>query len=137
MDEVPAILESVSAHFLLFLAMDAQSANNDSLRRVARRLIDRGMAYLCVWGTDCSRVHDQFDLERNPAEPAGRTVTTTWHSDEPLAEALWFFANIAHPDDSFGVDCTDWIGISVANQAWEQDIRTELTQWNEDSAQNL
>jgi len=111
--------------------MDATSTPDESLRMVARQLISRGMAYLCAWGNDCSRVHDQFDLERDPDEPENRTVTTTWHSEEPLSEALWYFANVAYPDVSFELDCTDWVAISVANSDWEQEIRTELIDRNE------
>jgi glutamyl/glutaminyl-tRNA synthetase len=129
--EIPAVLQSVSPHFLLFLAMDATSTRNDTLRAVARALIDSGMAYLCVWGNDCSRVHDQFDLERDPNEPDGRVVTTTWHDDEPLSEALWYFANCAYPDDAFEFDCRDWVALSVGNVEWEREIRSELVDKNE------
>ena len=62
-------------------------------------MLEQGIAYLCVWGTDCERVHDLFDLERMPDEPKGRVVMTTWHSKESLSEALWFFANCVEPDD--------------------------------------
>jgi hypothetical protein len=88
------------------------------------------MAYLCVWGGDCSRVHDQFDLERDTEEREGRVVVTTWHDDEPIEEALWFFANCAYPDTEFEADCRDWVAISVANRGWEKNIRTELVERN-------
>ena len=112
---------------MLFLAVDATSIPNSVLRAVARELLDRGLASLCVWGTDCSRVHDQFDLERHPDSE----VETTWHSDETLEEALWYFANVAYPDDSFERDCRDWVALAVANDAWEEGIRTELIDNNE------
>jgi len=124
--DVPSALEPASPHYLLFLALDAASVDDKSLRSLARALIDRGIAYLCVWGNDCSRVHDQFDLERDPNEPDGRVVMTTWHVGEPISEALWFFANCAFPADDFAPDCTDWVAISVANQDWEQEITGEL-----------
>ncbi len=129
--DIPAVLQSVSPHFLLFLAIDATSTPNDSLRAVARALIDRGMAALCVWGNECSRVHDQFDLVRDPNEPDGSVVVTTWHDDEPLTEALWYFANVAYPDDAFESDCRDWVAISVGNIEWGREIRSELIDNNE------
>lgn len=131
LNDIPAAVESASAHYLLFLALDAASIEDERLRFLARALIDRGMACLCVWGNDCSRVHDQFDLEREPNESEGRVVTTTWHDDEPISEALWYFANCAYPSDDFEADCTDWVAISVANQEWEQQITRELVEMNQ------
>jgi hypothetical protein len=131
LEDVPASLESVSQYFILFLAIDAAAISDDSLQQVAAKLIDRGMAYLCVWGRDCSRVHDQFDLERDPDEQDGHCVMTTWHSDESLSEALWFFANNAYPDGFFEVNCRDWVAISVGNLDWEQEIKAELIDRNE------
>lgn len=131
LDDIPTVLDSVSPHFLLFLALDATSIRDESLRRIARALIDRGMVYLCAWGGDCSRVHDMFDRERDPNEQEGRTVMTTWHDDEPIDEALWYFANNAHPDDEFEADCSDWVAISVRNEDWEREIRAELVDKND------
>ena len=116
---------------MLLLAVDAASIGDESLRGVARRLIDRGLAFFCVWGEDCSRVHDQFDLERDFDEADGRSVMTTWHDDEPLSEAAWFFANVAYPDYDFEVDCRDWVAISVASDDWGRELRTALVESNE------
>jgi hypothetical protein len=93
---------------------------------MAKGLLRHGIAYLCVWGPDCERVHDQFDLERVPDEPKGRVVMTTWHSKESITDALWFFATCAEPDEGFESECTDWVAISVANEAWAETIRVEL-----------
>src|ERR1035437_4021709 len=43
-----------------------------------------------------------------------------------ISEALWFFANCAEPDEGFEADCTDWIAISVANEALAKEFRTDL-----------
>lgn len=123
---VPLALDSVSTSYCLFLAIDATQINNEDLRMTAKSLLDRGLAYFCVWGPDCERVHDQLDLERLPNEPRKRTVMTTWHSKEFLSEALWFFANCVEPDEGFQQDCTDWVALSVTNEAWAQQIRTDL-----------
>lgn len=92
-DDVPLVLESVSTNYCLFLAIDASLTDDEAMRRMAKSFLERGIAYFCVWGPNCERVHDQFDLERKPREPKGQTVMTTWHSDESLSDALWFFAN--------------------------------------------
>ena len=79
-----------------------------------------------MWGPDCERVHDLFDLERSPHEPRGRVVMTTWHSKDSLAKALWFFEHCAEPSEGFAEHCRDWVALSVANVAWAQQIRTAL-----------
>jgi hypothetical protein len=56
---------------------------------------------------------------------------TTGHDDEPISEALWFFANVAYPSDDFEADCTDWVAISVASKEWEREITDELVGRNE------
>ena len=126
LDDVPSTLESIATSYALFLALDATSVRNEVLQKAAKTLLDRGMVYLCAWGPDCERVHDQFDLLRDPKEPEGQVVMTTWHSNESLPEALWFFANCAWPDEAFKANCTDWVAFSVANEAWAQEIRMNL-----------
>lgn len=53
---------------------------------------------------------------------------TTWHDNEPLSEALWFFANAAFPDERFAPDCTDWVAVAVGNESWEREFREQLTE---------
>ena len=127
-EDIQLALDTVSPSFCLFLAVDATSINNEELRKTAKLLLKHGIAYFCVWGSDCERVHDQFDIERMPSEPRGRVVMTTWHAKESLSEALWFFANCVEPDDGFEADCTDWAALSVGNDSWEQEIRTTLAE---------
>lgn len=65
-------------------------------------------------------------MERLPNEQKGKTVMTTWHSKESLANALWFFATCAVPDEGFKADCKDWIGLSIGNPEWAREIRSCL-----------
>ena len=78
--------------------------------------------YLSAWGPECERVHDCFDIPYlkgnwtgNPEDTCDTTIMTTWHSDEPLSEALWFFANSAFPAQAFEKTCRQWVigGVSV------------------------
>jgi hypothetical protein len=133
LEQIPSALEATSAHYVLLLAVDATYFDNDRLRRLARILLDKGLARFCVWGPDCSRVHDQFDLERDPNETDGRVVTTTWHDDEPLSEAVWYFAFNAYPSDDFEEDCKDWVAISVGDEAWERELHSGLIQAEADA----
>jgi hypothetical protein len=125
-EEVPSILHPVSVPCCLFLAIDSTTVSDAVIRSIAKGLLRRGIAYLCVWGPDCERVHDQFDLERMPDEPKERVVMTTWHSEETLSDALWFFATCAKPDAGFESECTDWVALSVMNDAWARTMRLDL-----------
>ena len=104
LQDIPSALEAVSAKYCLFLAFDASSINDEEIRRTAKLLLERGIAYLCVWGRDCERVH----------------------SKESLSEALWFFEYCAEPAKGFAPDCKDWVALSIANESWAQQIRTAL-----------
>lgn len=125
-EDIPSILSLASRNYCLFVAIDATLVSNEALRKAAQSLLERGLAYFCVWGPDCERVHDQLDLERIPEEPKTRTVMTTWHSKDSLSDALWFFANCAEPAEGFEAYCKAWVAISVKNEVWAQQIRTDL-----------
>jgi hypothetical protein len=118
-----------STHFGLFLALDAREIDSKRLGEPAARLLKRGLAYLCAWGPDCELVHDIFD-EEDVARDLGRdthdVIMTTWHKDESLEEALWFFVHSAFPADGYVRDCTDWVIAPIANPGWEQEIREKI-----------
>jgi hypothetical protein len=124
------MVDSVSPQFMLFLAVDASALMDEVIRNTARELIARGMASLSVWGSECSRVHDLFDLERKPDESQTCSVTTAWYEEDPLPEALWAFANVDYPAEDFEADCTDWVAISIDNSEWEQVMIRELVEMN-------
>jgi hypothetical protein len=126
LDDIALTLEPVSTNYCLFLAMDATTFSDEAIRGAAKSLMQRGLAYFCVWGPECERVHDLLDQERMREEPEGRCVITTWHAKESLPNALWFFANCVEPDDGFIANCTDWVALSVANKAWLHQMRTNL-----------
>jgi hypothetical protein len=126
LEGVPAILESCSPHFMLLLAMDASSLKDEEISASARILLSRGLAGFSVWGPDCSRVHDLFDLERDPGETDETVVVTTWHADEPITEAVCYFDLCAYPAAGFERDCSDWVAIAVGNESWEEEISTAV-----------
>jgi hypothetical protein len=111
-----------SDYFVLFLAIDATKISDSELREVSKALLSRGCCYLGVWGPDCERVHDQFDLQRDVPERNGFCVMTTWHAWEGLRQALDFFAYCAWPADGFAKSTVDWIAVSVGNTDWAEAI---------------
>lgn len=79
--------------FVLFTGADATSASDTQIAGYAQAGVASGCAYVCCWGPDCERVHDAFDRAA-----ADQTVYSIWHSDESLAEAMYFAAFLTHLD---------------------------------------
>jgi hypothetical protein len=124
-DSLGSEIKSSSKHFGLFLALDAQHLDTKKIGQVAEESLKSGLAYLCVWGPDCERVHDIFDevdveLDADQTKPV---VMTTWHSDESLEDALSFFLHSAFPDEAYEKTCLDWIIAPIGPPDWEQSIR--------------
>ena len=120
-------VRSNSPHFGLFIAADASKVSNERVRAVANVLIGRGLAWLCTWGPDCEKVHDDFDSAAVLADPECKrgVIMTTWHDDEPLSEAIWFFVSAAFPDKSYEKTCLEWIVAGVGTDQWNENVRTE------------
>lgn len=117
--------------FALLLAIDATTLPMDELLRGAERLLKRGAVYVCAWGPECERVHDSFDRiivegkldganDRNP-------IMTTWHKNEPLREAVWFFRYCAFPSEAYASHCRHWVALTIGNDAWAEEIERELS----------
>jgi hypothetical protein len=53
-------------------------------------------------------------------------MMTTWHSEESLDEALWFFVSAAFPDDGYSYTCRSGLAISVGRSDWDEQIQRRL-----------
>ena len=98
----------------------------DEVSRVVRKLLDAGAVYVCVWGPDCERVHDIIDEEAvglDPDPTNDSVVMTTWHSKEPLGDAIDFAIELSVPDQAHIDDCRSTIGISIGSTSWGEEIR--------------
>jgi hypothetical protein len=118
-----------SINFALFLAMNANGVDDGTVVQGAKKLLSKGLASLCTWGPDCERVHDLFDFAARDIEsklPGDDVVVTTWHSDETMEEALWYFARASFVTDNFVKTCKDWIISPISNPEWEQQIRAKI-----------
>ena len=128
--DLPPRLSLPSRHFALLLAWDAQRVTDETIRQLARWLMNEGLAYLCAWGPDCERVHDQFDLAfvgEKQVEADESFIVTTWHDDEPLREALWEFLYCTLPADDYLESCNSGLVISVGNDEWSRLIVAALS----------
>jgi hypothetical protein len=114
-----------SPHFGLFLAMNGEDQSEDSMREITDTSIQAGLAHLSVWGKDCSRIHDLFDLASIRLEDTLGTefpIMTTWHDKEDLSHALWFFAYCSIPHEEFLDSCADSFVVSVSNDEWAEEL---------------
>ena len=113
-----------SPRFVCLLVWDAENASGETLAQVAEWLLDQGAVYVCCWGKDCERVHDAFDsviISRNPdCDPL---VRTTWHSKEPLAEAIYFALYTAWPDEEYASDCRSVLAVCIGNSELAGTVR--------------
>jgi len=131
---LPEVITPSLPNFGLLIAMDALGVSDQEIKRTAESLVSKGLAYLCVWGPDCERVHDLFDdtinemeLHTGVAVGGDNVIMTTWHSNEPLTEALWFFVDCAFPAHAYERTCKEWIVAPVASSEWAQTLRSELS----------
>ena len=127
--ELPRHLSLPSRYFGLFLACDGRVASDEAVVEAARSLLDEGLVYLCSWGPECERVHDLFDsviVERDPNETEKSVTLTSWHDDESLDEALWYFLNAAFPTDDYREGCQAELIAVVSNEAWAGQVKARL-----------
>jgi hypothetical protein len=120
LEEFPDHLNLPCPRFVLLLSADFQGST-DSCSLLAAKVLDAGCVYFCAWGPGCENMHDLVDdaiIEREAGRDAVRTIMTTWHSSEPLADAVEFALFTAEPDEGYSVGC-DAVVLAVSNNdAW-------------------
>jgi hypothetical protein len=134
--ELPALIHPTNAHFVLLLVIDGSKVDTETIYAVSEKLLDQGMVYACVWGPDCESVHDSIDrpiFRRQPEGTDGNVIMTTWHAEDPIREAVWFFLNCAWPADNYVDTCSDWVAAVIGNPAWEAEVRAKLLAEKEES----
>ncbi len=113
-------------YFTLLLAWDAPEIDQLHLIDLFRPLVDRGLAYFCAWGSHCEAVHDAVDscvVETElQAGEADYLLMTTWHANEPLEEATWFFRMLAIPSENHVFVDFDRFAVAVGNPDWAREM---------------
>ncbi len=127
--DLPHYLDLRSQYFGAFLVCDADRIPDAEIVELAHSLIRQGMAYLCVWGKDCERVHDLFDevivgFDPHPTDESVRM--TFWLDRVSLDEALWHFLYVAFPADLYWENCSAELIVVVDCDQRAQQIRTRL-----------
>jgi hypothetical protein len=117
--DYPDELERPGPHFVAFVAADVAAASDEELARFARTLVTQGASYVCAWGPGCERLRDAVDEVRDD-------VTTSWHQDDTLDEALWFALFATVPDERY-LETTDAVlAVVVAEPKWAAQVRGRL-----------
>jgi hypothetical protein len=129
-DELAARLPHHHTYFTLLLAWDAPEISQSELIKIFRPLVDIGMAYFCSWGKGCEEVHDAVDLadlerEREFGE-SDYFQMTTWHKNDTLADAMWFFVNCAIPAEDHVVAGWDRFAVSIGDHNWIAEMKRAL-----------
>ena len=127
LDQWPATLARVAPSFGLLLACDADQVPTAVIASAVDKALASGAGYVVAWGPGCEEVHDTFDeahvlmkLER----PHLPVLITTWHADDSLDEALWYFVEVARLPEPSGA--TDWLAVSVERPDWADQIGQRL-----------
>ena len=134
---IPAVVSAPGPHFVCLLAWDARGAADAEVAVLADRLLQAGCVFAVCWGPDCERVHDIFDAADLDRRPDGPWAMTTWHTDDPLAEAVWFALFVAWPDAAFEDTCGSVVGVSVGSPRWAAEMRAAFTAPGEFGARHL
>jgi hypothetical protein len=129
-DELVARLPYRRSYFTLLLAWDAPEIPQSDLIKIFRPLVDRGLAYFCSWGKGCEEVHDAVDLsDLEKQREFGESdffQMTTWHKNDTLEEAVWFFVNCAIPSEDNVVADWDRFAVSIGNPDWTAEMMRSL-----------
>jgi len=128
---LPSDLSLEGRHFACAILLDGAANDVEAIGRFVVSLLEQGLVYACTWGPGCERVHDIIDEEvvgGGPDVPRFPFETmTTWHADESLDDALWFWLSNTFPDDKFFDSCTSSLVLSIGNAEWSARAREAVT----------
>ena len=132
--DLPNDMSMATPHFACLIAWDSSSASVDEIGNLAQRLLAAGAVYLLAWGPDCERVHDIVDeavVGSGPPESTVDHVMTTWHSGEPLSDAIWFTLANSWPDEAYEQTCGSTLGIAIGRPEWALESRAAFMRPND------
>ena len=122
-----ANLRLPSAHTVLLIVADSGDIPVSIVGDVAEHLLAVGLTYVCVWGPDCGRVHDIFDethVGDGSSEPQF-SFMSTWHDDQSLDDALFFFLRCAIPIDP-DLSSVSYVAVTVGRTDWAASVQDAL-----------
>jgi hypothetical protein len=85
-----------------------------------------GAVSVSILGEGCEKVHDIFDELIVDDEISGvlsNEVMTTWHSREPLSEAVFYLLFCSVTFERHKRECLKSIAISIGDKSWAEQFR--------------
>lgn len=113
-----------SPHFCCMIAWDASQGTVEEVSALIDPLIKAGCVYFVCWGPSCEWVHDVIDESVVDVEDL---IVTTWHSQESLEEALWYFLNVTWPGEEFEETCKASVGVTIGSTDWASEVKIALS----------
>lgn len=113
--------------FTTLLCADAEGAAVELVSRSVDHLIDGGCRGFSAWGPDCERVHDIFD-ETLCDPDTGRAlpfISTTWHTEDSLEEAIWFVLHRLNQEGALA-DNYATVVLTVGDAEWRTQAEQAL-----------
>jgi hypothetical protein len=112
-----------SQHFIALLVANTTKVPDETLAAFSRMLLQSGCSYFCVWGPGCERAHNLFDQE---CLFAPKLIMTTWHADESLDDAIWYFLRTTFPDTAFEETTAAALALAVGDPGWAAHVERRL-----------
>lgn len=92
---------------------------------------------MCAWGATCSSWDCAFDYavviprmdnshEFDYPDDFDHHVMTTWHENDSLDNARWFFMFVAQPSEGFGPACRSCLAIAIGGQEFGSMVEESL-----------
>lgn len=129
--------------FKLFIASEVPQERGDASFEVATYFTFGGCCYMCAWGATCSEWDDAFDyaviIPRVDAshdfgfpDDKAHLMMTTWHPNEELDDARWFFTFNAEPCEGFISDCRTCLAVAIGDEAFGTMVEASLLKGTQD-----
>jgi hypothetical protein len=120
--ELPGSFALPNKRFVALLVADTAQTDVATLLQFAESLLASGCIYFCAWGPGCERAHDIMDECSLDIDPV---IMTTWHANESLDEALYFFLRNTWPDEGYSEDGSA-LAITVGSAEWAAQVERRL-----------
>lgn len=129
--QLPMEISLSTRHFACFVAWEADDVQVEDVMRIAEILLSAGGAVFGCWGSGCRRIQEIIDeIDSDPFRekdvPDDAVIMTSWHEDESLEDALWFFLNESTPDTHFEETLGSSLAISIGAPESAAKIRAAL-----------
>lgn len=126
----PDDLDLPSPMFHLLVACDARYVAAEQIACFVEKVLDQGVAYLCLWGRDSDRIvtaFEQAEALRHLDAPLGEPwAQVSWHGTQPLQETVWYFLECAVADPAFQDLSQSWVAAAVGEPRWHEQIRAAI-----------